>query len=118
MDPAAFWIFAEVAADGRWRPGIGDPTPLGWLTVAAYAVAAALCARAALREGRSGPRGFWWGLAAALALLGVNKQLDLQTLLMQVSRDLARAQGWYDRRQAYQRLFIGGVAVAALAASL
>ena len=30
----------------RWRPGISDPTFVGWLTVAAYATAACLAASA------------------------------------------------------------------------
>ena len=28
-----------------WRPGVGDPTFIGWLTVLAYLVAAGLCTR-------------------------------------------------------------------------
>ena len=27
----------------RWRPGIGDPTVLGWATVVAYALSFVLC---------------------------------------------------------------------------
>jgi len=34
-------------ADGRWHPGIGDPSVVGWLTVVAYVVAALLALRAA-----------------------------------------------------------------------
>ena len=33
-------------ADGRWVPGIGDPSLMGWLTVVAYFVTAFLCYRA------------------------------------------------------------------------
>ena len=33
---------------GEWRLGIGDPTPIGWLTVFAYLVAAIVCGRVAL----------------------------------------------------------------------
>ena len=42
-------ILSEIV-DGRWRPGIGDPTVVGWLTVAAYLVAAFACGWAAFRE--------------------------------------------------------------------
>ena len=38
--------------------------------------------------------------------LGVNKQLDLQTLFTQLARDLAMAQGWYEERRRYQVAFI------------
>ena len=34
----------------RWEPTIGDPTFMGWFTVAAYAVAALLAARVWLRK--------------------------------------------------------------------
>jgi len=40
-----------IGPDDPWMPGIGDPTLLGWLTVAAYFTAAGLCLRAALRAG-------------------------------------------------------------------
>ena len=44
-------------------------------------------------------------------LLGVNKQLDLQSLLTQVGRDLALSQGWYEQRAKAQVNFISGIAV-------
>jgi len=58
-----------VTIDGRWQPGIGDPTWMGWATVAAYFVAAVLCAVFAYRAwSGSIPRwrthlAFWGGLA-------------------------------------------------------
>jgi hypothetical protein len=45
-------------------------------------------------------------------LLGVNKQLDLQSALTALGRYVAREQGWYDRRQELQIVFI--IVVAAL----
>jgi hypothetical protein len=41
-----------------------------------------------------------------LFLLGVNKQLDLQTLLGDVGRSVSTAQGWYDKRRAVQAVFV------------
>jgi hypothetical protein len=41
-----------------------------------------------------------------MLLLGINKQLDLQSWLTQVGRDLAKAQGWYAERQSVQTAFI------------
>ena len=43
-------LLAETVADG-WRPGIGDPTALGWITVAAYLLGAVACGRAAATRG-------------------------------------------------------------------
>ncbi len=48
----------------------------------------------------------WFLLSIVLMLLGVNKQLDLQTLMTDIGRYFARADGWYDRRQEVQLLFI------------
>lgn len=103
--------------DGRWRPGIGDPTVVGWLTVAGYFVAALACLRAARRDhARTGPRpAFWLGLFALVAFLGVNKQLDLQSLLTQTARDFFRQAGLYEQRRTYQVAFIAAVAAAGLA---
>lgn len=92
---------------GRWRPGIGDPTVYGWLTVVAYFAAAALLAanlRLATRLGMG--RQFWLAVMLFMLVLGINKQLDLQTWFTQVGRDLALAQGWYDGRRVVQAGFI------------
>src|SRR5580693_6074196 len=85
---------------GRWKPGIGDPTVMGWVTVAAYFVAVIGCFLAAWREPlpdgtrrpRSRPSKFWLALAALMVALGINKQLDLQSLATQIGRDAIR--GW------------------------
>jgi len=98
---------------GRWVPSIGDPTFLGWFTLAAYVVSAALCAAYARRLDRSTCRRrlkrnrlLWWGLALALVVLGINKQLDLQSLFTAIARGLARDQGWYRERRSVQLWFI------------
>lgn len=93
-----------------WSPGIGDPTPLGWLTVAAYLMACAAALRAAQRDV---PRnaGIWLGIAIFLGLLALNKQLDLQTLLTVLARKQALADGWYDNRRVFQQEFILGLLV-------
>lgn len=98
---------------GQWSPGIGDPSFAGWLTVVAYVVATVVCWRArriALEERARSPEHssvrFWSVLAVGLGLLGVNKQLDLQTALTECGRILAREQGWYDHRRWVQMAFI------------
>jgi hypothetical protein len=123
------WLFASLmtGADDRWHPGIGDPTPMGWVTVVAYFTAAYLCF-SAYRTSRCGMQAlgarapleaqqlrtlarFWLGLCALLLLLGVNKQLDLQSLFTEVLRDMAHAQGWYGERRKYQFLFVVAIAL-------
>ena len=95
----------------RWRPEIGDPSTMGWITVAAYAFAAFTCVLAAIRTGRSpgtarGSRALWSLVALLMAFLCVNKQLDLQSLLTDIGRVLAWRQGWYEDRREFQKLFI------------
>lgn len=115
--------------DGRWYPGIGDPTLRGWLTVGAYALGAGLAFRAAwVSAGQADPSldqadrrslvGFWFLTAVVLVVLGINKQLDLQTWFTEVMRDLAKEQGWYDARRQYQIVFILGIATIGLLATL
>jgi hypothetical protein len=112
----------ETGLIGRWSPGIGDPTVVGWVTVAAYFAAAACCAVANRSLRGTGERGrrrrertIWGVLGAALFLLGVNKQLDLQSAFTEIGRILAKSEGWYQDRQVYQGLFILALGLAALA---
>lgn len=102
-----------------WSPGIGDPTIFGWAVVAGYFAAFLLCLRAGqvhiLRDGRLC---LWHVLAAAMFLLGVNKQLDLQTLFTDAGRTYARDLGIYDQRRSYQAVFIALLAFSASAAAI
>jgi hypothetical protein len=116
----------STTADGRWHPSIGDPSLVGWITVLAYLAVAVLAGRkarglrprtqdgAAAADARLLSR-FWWGMGLLLLALGVNKQLDLQTLFTQVLRDMAQAQGWYEQRRPYQVAFIICVGVVSVA---
>jgi len=99
-------VQAATLKDGRWHPGIGDPTPIGWITVWAYAGACGLCFVCARRLR---PPVFWWAMTLTLLFLGINKQLDLQTWLTELGRDLAKHDGWYERRHDIQVAFIGGM---------
>lgn len=111
-------LLAFTDADG-WRLGIGDPTLGGWITVIGYFTAGSLALKAAFRvsthgiwsteEGR-----FYTLLGLGLILLGLNKQLDLQTLLTLTGRKIALAQGWYEKRRIVQMAFIGVIAVIGL----
>jgi hypothetical protein len=115
--------FAEFFSQVSWRPRIGDPSVMGWITVIAYAAAAVLCFVAASRqpgtidstERRRRYRS-WIGVGFLMAFLCVNKQLDLQSLVTDVGRILARQEGWYGARRIVQRWFVLAVAVAGTAA--
>lgn len=103
---------------GSWSPGIGDPTVMGWVTVVAYAAAAWQCVvlgRGKVRDMPARERRVWWWLAVIMILLGVNKQLDLQTAFTELGRIVAKTQGWYERRAHVQRRFIELVLAGALA---
>lgn len=116
-------------AFAHWSPGIGDNTPVGWLTVAVYLTAAWAASRAARMrlvndaQGRR-ERLFWWAATTLLLFLAVNKQLDLQTFVTAVARCHAQLSGWYEGRREVQRLFIlavaagGVIGLAALALAL
>ena len=106
-----------------WTPGLGDPHPMGWVTVGIYLLASVATGLLAARGRFTGPgicrQRIFWALASALLLaLAVNKQLDLQSALTAAGRCLARAQGWYENRRVVQAAFILGLAVAGLVALL
>jgi len=100
-------VLAFTDAD-TWRLGIGDPTVMGWFTVLAYFATGILCLRevAKARHGAVKKRLFWSVLTASLFLLGINKQLDLQTLLTLTVRKIAISQGWYEKRRIVQVAFV------------
>jgi hypothetical protein len=83
---------------GHWSPGIGDPSAMGWVTVALYLAAAWLCFRSARSSrilDRYGSHARWeprlWALFVVVLLaLGINKQLDLQSAFTEVMRVVAQ----------------------------
>lgn len=97
---------------GRWSPGIGDPTVMGWLTVVLYTLGAWYSYRVATTHSnllRPGEGALWWIFVYGLLALGINKQLDLQSALTEIGRILASQQGWYEKRREVQILFTYGV---------
>ena len=107
-----------VTVNGRWEPGIGDPTVFGWMTVGGYLAASVLCWRAAAADKRSRRCAwdgravvFWCAMAVLVLGLGINKQLDLQAWLTQVARRTAKAQGWYAYKDQLEGWFVAGLAL-------
>lgn len=114
-------IFEIIARN--WKPGIGDPTFMGWLTVVAYFAAGALLlykrklATSLYPSEWARHRLILLVMALAMFALAINKQLDLQTFATNVGRDLAEAQGWYEKRRVLQVVVLGvigtlGIAIA------
>ena len=88
----------------------GNLSPLGWAVAVAYLLGAAFCIRAAMVTQQHGRRHSdeqppWWGLVAVLLFLGINKWLDLQTLLMGLGRAVSGTAGWYQHRRAVEAVF-------------
>jgi hypothetical protein len=93
---------------GQWRPTIGDPCFMGWFTVGSYLACAILSLILAITNNNLDRRPYlFWGMISLLMmLLGINKELDLQSLFTEVGRQIARAQGWMDQRRIVQFWFI------------
>lgn len=102
----------------RWSPTIGDPSVMGWVTVAAYGATALLVVMAFRRFPERGIRLFGVCLALLLAALMVNKQLDLQSALTATGRCLSQMQGWYEDRRMVQAIFIMALLLCFLCAGL
>jgi len=91
---------------------VGDASLNGWATFGAYLATAALCLfdaqrSAALTNARHVARArsrrrFWFVLGAMLVLLGLSRQLDLQTLAAEVMRTLLSDEGVYGERSGLQ----------------
>jgi len=106
-----------------WRPGIGDASLMGWLTVAAYLLAGISCGWAAFAARSAGEAAGpdwqkWIATTVLLAALGLNKQLDLQSLVTDLGRVLARQQGWYQDRRGVQTLVVLGTFAVSLLTAL
>lgn len=99
---------------GNWSPGIGDPTIGGWITVLLY-VASATSIWVLLKghnfAHHEHDRRIWRVLLVCLIVLGLNKQLDLQSALTEIGRIMAHRQGWYENRAQVQQAFIAGTGI-------
>ena len=119
--------------DGRWQPGIGDPTVMGWVTVLCYATVTGLAMWAWISRRIASDRHhatpsearnqvmmarLWMLCTVLLAALGVNKQLDLQSWFTQMLRDISVRGGWYEDRRKYQVEFVIGLFVFGVAGTL
>jgi len=103
----------ETLPYGNWYQHMGDPTVIGWTITIAYFLVTLLCWRAGLKEKtinvniqKSERHAVWFGLSILFFVLGINKQLDLQTLLTVVGREIAQSNGLYESRREIQLIFV------------
>jgi hypothetical protein len=89
---------------------------MGWFTVGSYfacAISSFILASIDKGADRRFIR-FWSVIGLMMILLGINKQLDLQSLFTEVGRQVARMQGWMDQRRVVQFWFIMALGTAAM----
>jgi hypothetical protein len=106
-----------VVVNGHWRPEIGDPTIIGWLTTVLYLTSAGLCGIYAWHSNKifinhiRNHLIFWWTLTVVMLLMAINKQLDLQSLLILVVKKAAVNQGWYSQRHTVKIYFVTSISI-------
>jgi hypothetical protein len=110
-------LYATCIAEA-WAPGFGDRDLYGYAMTVVHLVAAGLAVTVALKgpfRSRAPRAERWlWGIGATvLVALAINKQLDLQSMLVAAARCVARGQGWYENRREYQTEVILGLVIAA-----
>lgn len=87
---------------GRWQLGFNDPYFVSWIMVTIYILVAILAIAVARHasfpaDTRRRERVFWAAVAGVMAFMAVNKQADLQTLIISAGSCVMRAQGWYEQ---------------------
>lgn len=102
-----------------WQPTIGDPSIMGWVTVVAYFLTATLALTIYLDGKRlfQNPatqkmqRGFWFTVFLLMLILGINKQLDLQSLITAMGRYYANRDGWIEYKRQVQIAVIASILI-------
>ncbi len=101
-----------------WNASIGDPSFMGWLTVVAYFCVAVLAFKVSFSSSdifstdlAGKQKIFWSTVAIILLFLGLNKQLDLQSLLTAMGKFYAKRDGWYENRRELQMFVILGAII-------
>jgi hypothetical protein len=64
------------------------------------------------------PAQLWYLFSAVTLVLGLNKQLDLQNLLLDFARGAALTEGWYPLRRTFQKVFFGLLAAGTITAGI
>ncbi|MEQ8152584.1 MAG: hypothetical protein ABRQ32_06740 [Smithellaceae bacterium] len=90
---------------GAWKPGIGDPSFMGWFTVFSYYLVASLCLlkmiSRALLPGKKAWL-FWAFMCLTMIVLGIIKQYNMLSAVTEMWRLIARHGGWMEQRWIFQ----------------
>lgn len=107
---------------GIWRSGAGDSSFTDWLITGGYLLTAARAVMATrtstkLRAGENSARPWWW-IAGFALLLGINKQMDFQTMVIEWGRTASRWLGAYEHRGLIKKgfLLVAGIGALSLVA--
>lgn len=95
--------------ENHMRQNSGAPSPMRWITVVAYFTTSLASIVLSFQKPNYSFRIFWIGLSLLLLLLGIDKQLDLQSFLTDIGRIIARRQGWYGKRRKVQIFLVTAV---------
>ena len=92
-----------------WQPTIGDPSVMGWVTVGAYFLTSLIALVLVINSKRLFPAEtysvqlrFWLTVCLLMFALGINKQLDLQSLITAMGRYYAVRDGWLEYKRYVQ----------------
>jgi len=86
----------------EWVSDFGDTTFWGWVITVTYglcAIASYYYIQCLKRVGSRHRLMLWRCIFVLVLLLGINKQLDFQTLIATGGRAVSSSQGWYEHRR-------------------
>ncbi len=90
---------------------VGDPTVLGWVITLMYLLLALKSYfNAKVADRRHEAYRFWWSVCYVFLLLGINKQLDLQTSFLKSLKELAIATGLQSQKSVLKVMLVVFVA--------
>lgn len=90
---------------GKWKPGIGDPSLMGWFTVFSYYLVAAICLLkvTSMKLPPGGKyRQFWGFICFALIIMGLIKQFNLLSAVTETGRIIVVSCGWMEHHRIIQ----------------
>ena len=101
-------MFISAPVEFRWSLQVGDPTISGWMITLAYLVAGFISIKTHRQknEDEVEVQKVWLFLGIILICLGLNKQLDLQTIITDVGRWGATRLNLMEQRHLFKRVFI------------
>lgn len=100
--------------DRGWSPLRADHAGVDWAAIVLFVWAAIMCVFGILRQRGTVPgTGVWRGILVTMLLLAAYVWLDIDLLSEQLSKELAREQGWYSTRRIAQGAVLIAMAAAA-----